>query len=119
LKKSDFFVQKIVISTRSLLSFRREAKENLIKRGEALEDQGFGMYDALHVACAEQGQADVFLTTDDKLRRLGIRYSPQLWFQEKINESTSNDIRTDSEAKVFAGEPSAQRDRLIRKNFCL
>jgi hypothetical protein len=75
------------------------------KRGEALENKGFGTYDALHVACAEQGQADVFLTTDDKLRRLGIRYSPQLnvrienplkWFQEKINESTSNDIRTDS-----------------------
>jgi predicted nucleic acid-binding protein len=74
------------------------------KRGEALENKGFGMYDALHVACAEQGQADVFLTTDDKLRRLGIRYSPQLWFQEKINESTSNDIRTDSEAKVFANK---------------
>jgi len=79
---------------------------NLIKRGEALENKGFGTYDALHVACAEHGQADVFLTTDDKLLRLGIRYSPQLnvrienplkWFQEKINESTNNDIRTDSQ----------------------
>ncbi|MEN8220112.1 MAG: PIN domain-containing protein [Pseudomonadota bacterium] len=78
---------------------------NLIKRGEVLESIGFDVYDALHVACAEQGQAEVFLTTDDKLRRLGVRYSQQLnvrienplkWFQEKIDESANNDIRTDS-----------------------
>jgi hypothetical protein len=28
---------------------------NLIKRGEELESIGFDVYDALHVACAEQG----------------------------------------------------------------
>ena len=79
---------------------------NLIKRGEELESIGLDVYDALHVACAEQGQADVFLTTDDKLRRLGVRYSQQLnvrienplkWFQERIDESANNDIRTDSQ----------------------
>ena len=68
---------------------------NLIKRGEELEQKGFHVYDALHVACAEQGQADVFLTTDDRFRRLGVRYSRQLkvrienplkWFQERIDE---------------------------------
>ncbi len=78
---------------------------NLIKRGEELEKKGFGAYDGLHIACAEHGQADVLLTVDDKMRRLGIRYSQQLnvrienplkWFQEMIYESASNDIRTDS-----------------------
>ncbi|HEW97322.1 MAG: PIN domain-containing protein [Candidatus Parabeggiatoa sp. nov. 3] len=77
----------------------------IIDRGEELEKQGFDVYDALHVACAEQGQADAFLTTDDKMCRLGTRYSQQLnvrienplkWFQEMINESASNDTRTDS-----------------------
>lgn len=51
---------------------------NLIKRGEELEKKGFDAYDALHLACAEHGQADVFLTTDDKMCRLGNRHSQQL-----------------------------------------
>lgn len=76
---------------------------DLIKRGEELENKGFDAYDALHVACAEYGQADVFLTTDDKLCRLGRRYTQQIkvhienplkWFQEFINEH--NDIGTNS-----------------------
>ncbi len=66
---------------------------NLIRRGEELEKKGFDAYDGLHVACAEHGQADVLLTTDDKMRRLGIRCSQELnvrienplkWFQEMI-----------------------------------
>ena len=77
----------------------------LIKRGEELEFYGFDAYDALHLACAEQGQADIFLTTDDKMCRLGTRHSqtlkvpidnPLKWFQEILDESTNNDIRTDS-----------------------
>jgi len=49
---------------------------NLIERGEELES--FDAYDALDMACAEHGQADVFLTTDDKMCRLGNRHSQQL-----------------------------------------
>jgi predicted nucleic acid-binding protein len=30
---------------------------------------GFASADALHMACAEEVQVDVFLTTDNKLRR--------------------------------------------------
>jgi predicted nucleic acid-binding protein len=79
---------------------------SLIKRGSELEKKGFDAYDALHIACAEHGPADVFLTTDDKMYRLGNRHSQQLnvrienplkWFLEVINEpTTNNDIRTDS-----------------------
>lgn len=80
----------------------------LIERGSELEKKGFDAYDALHIACTEHGQADVFLTTDDKMCRLGKRYSKSLmnlnvrienplkWFQEIIDELTNNDIRTNS-----------------------
>jgi predicted nucleic acid-binding protein len=68
--------------------------KKLVKRGEELQAKGFDGYDALHIACAEHELADVFLTTDDKLRRLASRYTEQLnvrldnplqWFQEVIN----------------------------------
>ena len=38
-------------------------------RAQSLEQLGFGPFDALHLACAEQGRVDVFLTTDDDLLR--------------------------------------------------
>ena len=49
-----------------------------IARSEALESLGFKHYDALHIACAESGGADVLLTTDDRMVRLAKRHSTQL-----------------------------------------
>jgi hypothetical protein len=43
-----------------------------------LEALGFGDFDALHLACAERGGAEVFLTTDDKLLRRAERHAGQL-----------------------------------------
>jgi len=37
------------------------------------ESMGIKAYDALHVACAERANADVFLSTDDKLVRAAKR----------------------------------------------
>lgn len=60
-------------------------------RAEALENLGFKHYDALHIACAESGGADVLLTTDDRMLRLAKRCHAQLrvrvenphtWLQE-------------------------------------
>jgi len=48
------------------------------KRAQQLETLGFHPFDALHLACAESGRADVFLTTDDRLLRLASRFSDQL-----------------------------------------
>jgi predicted nucleic acid-binding protein len=46
------------------------------ERAAFLQTLGFDPFDALHLSCAEQGQADVFLTTDDDLvRRAGRRTS--------------------------------------------
>jgi predicted nucleic acid-binding protein len=56
-----------------------------------LEALGYGAFDALHLACAEQAAVDVLLTTDDRFikqvgRRLGkptIRVlNPVNWVQE-------------------------------------
>jgi len=61
-------------------------------RARKLEVLGFHALDALHLACAESGGADVLLTTDDRLLRLAVRFSKQLrirvanpltWLQEK------------------------------------
>ena len=60
-------------------------------RAEELEGLGFRHYDALHIACAESGEADVLLTTDDKLLNRATRFRSQLrvrvenphtWLQE-------------------------------------
>jgi hypothetical protein len=48
------------------------------ERAQELELLGFQSFDALHLACAESGTAEVFLTTDDRLLRLAARYTAQL-----------------------------------------
>ena len=62
-----------------------------VARSEYLETLGFKYYDALHIACAESGEADILLTTDDRMLRLAKRHSTQLrvhvenpytWLQE-------------------------------------
>jgi hypothetical protein len=40
-----------------------------IVRARQLEALGFKPLDAVHIACAESGQADVMLTTDDRMIR--------------------------------------------------
>ena len=63
-----------------------------IARGEQLEAFGFEPLDALHLACAESGNADIFLTTDDSLLKTAKRVNTQLrvqveypdtWLQEE------------------------------------
>jgi predicted nucleic acid-binding protein len=47
-------------------------------RASDLETLGFKDFDALHIACAESGRAEVFLTTDDRLQRLAKRHAGRL-----------------------------------------
>jgi hypothetical protein len=73
----------------------------VVQRGREMEAMGFGPYDSLHVACAERGKVDVFLTTDDRLIALALRHSsrlevkvsnPLLWIREVIgNEGGEHD----------------------------
>ena len=53
---------------------------SVVERAEELETWGIAAYDALHLACAESGGADVLLTTDDRLlRRAAARASDPSW----------------------------------------
>jgi len=50
-----------------------------VARGAALERlAGFSPFDALHVAVAERGRADVLLTTDDRFARRAARHAGAL-----------------------------------------
>ena len=49
-----------------------------IERAEQFETWGISAFDALHLACAESGGADVFLTTDDRLLSKAVTYAEQL-----------------------------------------
>lgn len=49
-----------------------------IERGKQLEQIGFKSFDAMHIACAERGKANIFLTTDDKLLKLAEKTKDQL-----------------------------------------
>ncbi len=48
------------------------------RRGRELSGLGLPAIDALHIACAESGGADVLLTTDDRLLRQAKRSAAQL-----------------------------------------
>lgn len=58
-------------------------ENRVVKRGQEMQDMGFHAMDALHLASAEVGNADVFLTTDDHVIRLACRCSGQLRIQVK------------------------------------
>jgi predicted nucleic acid-binding protein len=48
------------------------------ERAQQLELLGIATYDALHLACAESEEVDVFLTTDDRLLRKSVALKNQL-----------------------------------------
>jgi len=53
----------------ALLTFASEfaePRESTLQRASALAAEGFGSFDALHLALAEQEHADCLLTTDDR-----------------------------------------------------
>lgn len=71
----------------------RPLSDTAVERGEELKGMGLKTYDALHVACAEQAQVEVLLTTDDRLVRVAARNArmlkvpvknPLTWLQEVL-----------------------------------
>lgn len=78
--------------TRALVS------EKVEERVLELVQQGFKAFDALHIACAEAGNANILLTTDDRLLRkaaskrsvLQVRLqNPILWLLEVTTNGNS------------------------------
>ena len=71
-----------------------------ISRGLQLETLGFKERDALHLACAESGEVNFFLTTDDRLLSRAKRYpnrlhihveNPYTWLRETENGHLRDD----------------------------
>ena len=71
-------------------------------RGVHLESLGFKWLDALHIACAESGGADILLTTDDRMLRrakhfrlqLRVRVeNPYTWLEEISEHEHTNFAR--------------------------
>ncbi len=68
-------------------------------RATQLEVLGFKWLDALHIACAESGNADVLLTTDDRMLRRAKRFNlrlrvrvenPYTWLEEVVENERTN-----------------------------
>jgi predicted nucleic acid-binding protein len=82
-----------VLAFASLTQRVVEITEKVLRRAEELEEMGFDSYDAIHLASAEIGKADVFLTTDDQILKLAARKkssfsftveNPVKWLEEVL-----------------------------------
>ena len=82
LKRISSFVRDIVMI----------GQKELDRAGE-LEQLGFSGFDAVHLACAESGGADIFLSTDDRLLKRAKRHAKKIrvkvanpldWLKEMI-----------------------------------
>jgi predicted nucleic acid-binding protein len=74
---------------RALADFANEVvrlQPDTVQRATYFEQLGFAPFDALHLASAEQGHAEVFLTTDDDLVRRARRH------REKIRVTVDNPV---------------------------
>jgi predicted nucleic acid-binding protein len=67
--------------------------DEIIGRAKELNKMGFKPFDAFHIACAEKGQADALLTTDDHLLKkatsqrklLNVKIeNPLKWLMEEL-----------------------------------
>jgi predicted nucleic acid-binding protein len=76
----------------ALASNTVEISEAIARRARTLVVSGYGVYDALHIAAAESVDADILLTTDDRLIRRGARglgpprirvRNPVFWMKEQ------------------------------------
>ena len=72
--------------------------EQVESRAIELVQRDFKAYNALHIACAEAGDADILLTTDDRLVRKAAMHSsvvqvrlqnPTLWLLEVMTNGNS------------------------------
>jgi predicted nucleic acid-binding protein len=84
--------QKVILLS-SILKMNIPIDDEIISRAKELNKVGFKSFDAYHIACAEKGQADALLTTDDhllkkatsqrKLLKVKIE-NPLKWLMEEL-----------------------------------
>lgn len=82
-----------VLSFASLAHQVIELSDKILSRADELEEAGFDSYDAIHLASAEFGKVDVFLTTDDQILKVAARKkslfsftveNPVKWLEEVL-----------------------------------
>lgn len=61
--------QQWVESRLQLATLYQEETEEIVERGRELQQEGLGIIDALHVACAEAAGSDYLVSGDDRLIR--------------------------------------------------
>jgi predicted nucleic acid-binding protein len=86
--------QKVAILS-AMLQSHIGVDENIERRAVEFENLSFKPFDALHIACAEKGKADVLLTTDDAFLRKALQCketlkvrveNPLRWLMEVIEK---------------------------------
>ena len=96
---SDLFKQEQVKSILNLANIYIQSTESINLRAEELMKLSFKYHDALHLAFAEAGGADVFLTTDDRLLRKAKQFSnifqieienPTIWLMNILQTEEEN-----------------------------
>lgn len=85
--------QERLWSLESRSTMRLDLTDSILRQAKQLEQLDFTTYDALHLACAESADVDVFLTVDDKMLRRAQKYreeirisiaNPLSWLQEVL-----------------------------------
>ena len=74
-KTPDLQRVNLIIAALAIAQAKAKLNDIIRKRAANLVKLGFKPFDAAHVASAEAANADVFLTTDDRLVRTAQRYS--------------------------------------------
>lgn len=72
-----------------------------VRRAAHLQGLGFKAFDALHIACAEAANADVLITTDDRLRRRAKTYVDRLNVPVQNPLTWMMDLNTDWEGDRY------------------
>jgi predicted nucleic acid-binding protein len=84
--------QKVILIS-SIPKMNIDIDDEIISRAKELNKMGFKSFDAFHIACAEKGQADALLTTDDHLLKKAISNresikvrieNPLRWLMEEL-----------------------------------
>lgn len=89
----DYDRKQKVFMMLSVAEYHIDLTDSIEKRAREFQEQGMKPYDALHLASAEEGGADIFLTTDRKFINAANRSdagidvkNPLLWLAEVLND---------------------------------
>ena len=74
----DFEKIKNIGKILSIAKIKVKINLQLKHRTAELQKLGFSTYDAAHIASAEKSNADIFLTTDDRLLKKAVHYEQLL-----------------------------------------